>query len=95
MIERYSFVALTAKDLEAQVVAAVDDRAADIAIVIAQRLGNRFTDRFQTGEVNDGGNWPIAENTRQQSAIADIADVKSPPPSAPCRHASRYNRYRQ
>ena len=45
------------------------ERAGDVVVVIRQRLGNRFTDRFECGEMNHGFDALGAHHLRQGGGV--------------------------
>src|SRR3546814_4154377 len=49
-------------------------RAADIIVIISDRFGDRFADRLQPGEVNDGLDPMIGDRRAHCLAVANVAD---------------------
>jgi hypothetical protein len=55
------------------------DRAADIAVVVTQGLSDRFSDRFQAGEMNHRVDRRGGKDAPQERSVADIALEKDRP----------------
>ena len=48
------------------------DRADDVVLVVAQRIRDRFADRLEPGEMDDGVDRVLAENPIERVAVADV-----------------------